>query len=547
MRSGSESAQPGARIAKSVWMNVLVRAVDSGFAAIAVVDPQWNVQYANATFGEITGYSAEEVDGLNIAVLQSGHTPLDQYAKMNEALAAGCDWQGEFLNRRKDGTLYWDQTLITPIRNPDGSLGGYLILKQAVTARKNAEILAERASREMALMRERVARGSALHDEIVQRRTAALRSANERLTTTLNSAFDVILVLTSTCTIEFANEATTRLLGYRPEELLGITPGHFVDVQYVPRLERALTQVLETGVPQQVQGLCVHRDGHAIECDFALTQVAGGSGVVCSIRDITTLKTSEKLKDRFVSMVNHELRQPISILLLSVGKLQAYYERMSDDQRKTTVRQMHQQTQMMNELVESILDLTRLDTGTVVRNQQQIDVAAVGAAVMDEARSMADVKHISVTMNGFAASRLSMSGDLVDVKRIWRNLISNAIKYTPEGGAVAISYGEIAIEDGAATPVSLAIPDHCMGALPAGQYIVGSVQDTGYGIPPQDIDLLFGRFFRGWAAQSGMPGTGLGLALVRELLESYGGQIHVTSEVGSGSTFTFIVPATVLA
>jgi len=140
----------------------------------------------------------------------------------------------------------------------------------------------------------------------------------------------------------------------------------------------------------------------------------------------------------------------------------------------------------------------------------------------------------------------TLMGEAVDFRIIWRNLLGNANKYTPKGGAIDAYMGcATKTEDGSITaepPLfaeGLAAPDK----LPPGRYLVGQVRDTGPGIPPEDRDQLFTRFVRGWAQNSSIPGTGLGLPLVRDILSAYGGEIAVHSEPRAGSTFSFWLPA----
>ena len=124
---------------------------------------------------------------------------------------------------------------------------------------------------------------------------------------------------------------------------------------------------------------------------------------------------------------------------------------------------------------------------------------------------------------------------------MWRNLIGNAIKYTPEGGEIEVRLASYTKASEGITS-SLEPIDGLTEDLPLGDYAIGQVKDTGHGISSDDINSLFTRFYRGWAKTSQIPGTGLGLALVRELLKIHGGDIRVESELGKGSTFTFWIP-----
>jgi signal transduction histidine kinase len=131
---------------------------------------------------------------------------------------------------------------------------------------------------------------------------------------------------------------------------------------------------------------------------------------------------------------------------------------------------------------------------------------------------------------------LHVTGDYMDFTRIWRNLLSNAIKYTPEQGRVVVRLGCLCKEENAEEAAWLELARRYRPC------VVGQVEDNGHGIQPEDLENLFRRFHRGWAKYSNIPGTGLGLPLVRELLTIYGGDIHVDSRPDEGSIFTFWIP-----
>jgi signal transduction histidine kinase len=134
-----------------------------------------------------------------------------------------------------------------------------------------------------------------------------------------------------------------------------------------------------------------------------------------------------------------------------------------------------------------------------------------------------------------------VAADITDVARIWRNLLSNAIKYTPGPGTVRVFAGYVTL-DAAQQVIASSLPRDCLivpASLAAGKWVAGVVQDTGRGIPESDQPHIFARFYRGEAALTSIPGTGLGLSLVHELLENYEGAITLRSQPGSGSTFVF--------
>ncbi|NOR52012.1 MAG: PAS domain S-box protein, partial [Gammaproteobacteria bacterium] len=128
----------------------LYRAIEQSPSVVTITDTNGVIEYINPKFTELTGYSQEEVIGGSPNILKSGETPAEEYGKLWEALSTGHEWRGEFHNRKKDGTLYWESALISPIRNADGEVTHYLAVKEDITERKRREEEVEERNRELA-------------------------------------------------------------------------------------------------------------------------------------------------------------------------------------------------------------------------------------------------------------------------------------------------------------------------------------------------------------------------------------------------------------
>lgn len=233
-------------------------------------------------------------------------------------------------------------------------------------------------------------------------------------------------------------------------------------------------------------------------------------------RQKTELERLDRLKSTFTLTVAHELRAP-------VAAIQSYLRLILDgyiapeDQAKYLAR-AERRAQAQLELVNDLLDLARLQDPDVLPEAESVHLDQVLAEVLDAMAANADEKGIRVTSE-VATDLPPVSVSAGHAKQLWTNLISNAIKYTPDGGEVQVSLVE---SDGT---------------------LVGSVTDTGIGIAEDEIPLLFEEFYRSKAAKKHTQmGTGLGLAIVKRILDTYGGTIAVESEAGQGSTFTFELP-----
>ncbi|MBN1642866.1 MAG: hybrid sensor histidine kinase/response regulator [Anaerolineae bacterium] len=233
-------------------------------------------------------------------------------------------------------------------------------------------------------------------------------------------------------------------------------------------------------------------------------------------RQKAALEHLDRVKSTFTLTVAHELRAP-------VAAIQSYLRLILDgyiapeDQRKYLER-AERRAEAQLELINDLLYLARLQDPDIQPEQEPVALDGVLGDVLDAMTANAAQKRIEIT------STVDPTIPVVNMnarhaKQLWTNLISNAIKYTPEGGAVQVSL-------------------HVQG-----KSLVGAVSDTGMGIPADEVDLIFEEFYRSKAAKAQTQmGTGLGLAIVRRILQTYGGSIEVTSKPGEGSTFRFHLP-----
>jgi signal transduction histidine kinase len=250
------------------------------------------------------------------------------------------------------------------------------------------------------------------------------------------------------------------------------------------------------------------------------------------------------MKNEFISMVNHELRTPITSTLLAVQMVHNYFDQMTPEKAKEKLEQCIEQIGNLREVVNGIMDLSEVEAKERKRGTVQVSVADSLEKVANDLRPDALKKKQNLSLN-ISDERFIVTGSSLDFTRIWRNLISNAIKYTPAEGNITVRLTRLrkSNENGfAQSNLAEAAAIEPLLDLKGSDYMIGQVQDDGYGIKAQDMPGLFERFNRGWAKNSDIPGTGLGLALVRELLNIYDGDIHVSSEVDEGSIFTFWIP-----
>jgi two-component system phosphate regulon sensor histidine kinase PhoR len=242
------------------------------------------------------------------------------------------------------------------------------------------------------------------------------------------------------------------------------------------------------------------------------------SGVVAVLHDVTKEKEIARMKSDFVSNVSHELKAPLASIRAYTEML-VEGEARNETEAKEYLHVVASETDRMTHLIESILNLSRLESGLVPVNKADLAVTEILRDVADVMTPQAVQKHIRLEAD-LSPVFFRVHGDRDMLYQAVLNVVSNAIKYTPEGGQVRIS---TYLEDGA---------------------VVVEVADTGYGIPQEDAAKVFEKFYRSRHSAKAAKGTGLGLALVKHVVDVvHGGRVALESNVGKGSIFRLYLPA----
>jgi heavy metal sensor kinase len=223
----------------------------------------------------------------------------------------------------------------------------------------------------------------------------------------------------------------------------------------------------------------------------------------------------ERLR-RFTADASHELRTPLTAMR-SVGEV-ALRKPLDASAYRDVIGSMLEEVDRLTRLVESLLTLTRADSGKIQLTPENFDLKALAGNVIDQLRVLADEKQQDLTLR--APSAIHATGDSALLRQALTNLIHNAIKYTPHGGAISVE----------------------LKAANSGQAII-EVRDSGPGSPAAHRDRIFDRFYRVDASRSREEGgVGLGLAIARWAIEANGGRIRLASDRGSGSVFQVLLP-----
>lgn len=374
----------------------------------------------------------------------------------------------------------------------------------------------------------------------VAERTEELRAERDRTQAILESLGEAVVVVDARQTIQYVNPAFTRLTGYARHEAEGQKVHWWRALYHSTQAFDQLVYAVYNGEVRTGEVVGRRADGTLYDAMLTVAPLfdpgSSLSGFVGVSRDITPLKEADRLKDQFVSNVSHELRTPLSVITMTVGNLDMLYDRLDDRRRREMIRDLRTQARLLNELIGDILELSRIDSQRGPVEWTTLDLTRLVRAECEKQRAMAEEKGHTMILD--LEEAVAVQGNERQLGQVVRNLINNAIKYTPPGGQITCTCRVLSPAFGLARadwPGSEQLEKGVWAAL--------SVRDTGVGIAAEHLPHIFERFYR-VEMQSNVPGTGLGLSIVKGLVELHHGYVGVASIPGQGSTFAVYLPMT---
>ncbi len=344
----------------------------------------------------------------------------------------------------------------------------------------------------------------------------------------LASVADGVVVTDVSNRIEFVNESALKILGVDEEDILGQALDAFAQrfgktaavwIQTIRSWSENPASYQETGTYAEQLTL---DDGRIIFVNLAPV-VADGEfiGTVSIIRDITYEVEVDRLKSEFVATVSHELRTPMTSIRGYVDLLMMGAAGALNENQQHFLEIIKENTVRLNVLVNDLLDVSQIEAGKVALEIQPVHLPDLAHTVVDEVQQRSVQEQKPIHFHVEAEDDLpAAAGDPDRVRQILANLVENAFRYTPEDGSVTIRIHR-----------------------PNEDFLQVDVEDTGIGIAPEDQERIFERFYRGeHPFVLATAGTGLGLALTRQLVNMHQGEIWVQSVLGQGSTFSFTIP-----
>ncbi|MFQ5492591.1 MAG: ATP-binding protein [Candidatus Dojkabacteria bacterium] len=363
------------------------------------------------------------------------------------------------------------------------------------------------------------------------------RSEQERNRTEafLTSIRDGVIVIDSNKRIVLANPAAEKMLGGKKKEMIGKSvleavtaigkdkKGNFMKLDKLP-----IIRAFESGESRESEYYLSGAEGQRFPVGSSVAPVKDGDKVVGAVevvRDITKQKEIDLAKSEFVSMVSHQLRTPVTTLNWYSEMILEGAEGSMDEEKIQYVHEIQRATQRMLDLINALLNVSRIELGTIPITPEETDIVEMARTVISEHRPGIDKKRINLTEN-FAENLPKMMLDPKIMRMVFNNLLSNSIKYTPEEGSITVDM-YLDKKDG------------------QDEHLMFKISDTGMGIPEEQKDRIFEKMFRADNIKElDVDGTGLGLYITKSVLEKFGGRVWFESELHKGSTFYVSIPIT---
>jgi PAS domain S-box-containing protein len=342
--------------------------------------------------------------------------------------------------------------------------------------------------------------------------------------------------------ILFTNPSFERMLGWKQQEVVGkklieVAPLVTDEGEPIPPQERIVSQTLQTGeltryTDKKVSYLT--KSGEKLPVSITVSPIIVNGAVTGAIevfRDITKETEIDKAKTEFVSLASHQLKTPLSAINWYSELLLSQESGTLNQQQQDYLAEITSGSKRMVDLVNALLNVSRLELGTFSIEPAMVEILPIVRSVLDELKSEIDAKDLTLHEKHDTLPAISADPNLTRI--VVQNILTNAVKYTPQGGSVTVRL--LKAQKGSTVATKTIEADS----------ILYSVTDTGYGIPKKQQSKIFTKLFRADNVQEkDTDGTGLGLYIIKSILDSFGGAIWFESAENKGTTFYITIPLT---
>ncbi len=477
-------------------------AIEQSSLSILITDTDGNIEYVNPKFSEVTGYSYEEAIGKNPRILKSSYHDNQFYVDLWTEIKSGKTWRGELCDKKKDGSLYWENAIISPVIDEHGNITHFVGIKEDITAKKE------------------------LNDKL-------LRSEEEFRSVWENSV-DAMRLIDEDGIIINVNQAFCKMFDLTKEELIGKTfDVCYTKGDYVSKFkERYITNSIPRNVEAQIE-LYNHKK-FWVEVTNSKIEIKDNPPMLLSIfRDITDKKKimneliaakekaeeMNRVKSHFFATMSHELRTPFVGIM---GFAELLYDEIENQEHKEMAGRIIQASKRLTNTLNQILNMTKLEFDKQELYITNFDAVQILEDVYLQFEKTAKIKNLEFRRN-IKHDSFFINSDEKLVSEILINLVNNAIKYTDKGSVEITANKKV---------------------KKGKKYFVVEVKDTGIGIPKEKQEIIWEDFRQASEGTSRKyEGTGLGLSIAKRFAEAIKANLYLKESVPNvGSVFVLEIP-----
>lgn len=494
---------------KKLDIDILSKVLDATNTGIVITDnllPDNPIIYCNPAFEEISGYTREEIIGHNCRFLQGKDRGQDSRSTIAEAIANGENCQVEIRNYTKSGKLFWNELYISPVKDNNGIVTNFIGIQNDVTLRKKSQLELEMSQADM--------------EKKVEDRTRMLKESQEYLKSIVETIRESLLVMDKNYQILSANNHFLNTFKVSINETKGKILYDLGNGQWnIPELKVMMEEILPTNNPvldYEVEHDFPHigkklmlLNAHRIELEGQYKD-----WILLAIEDITERRAIQQRKDDFLSIASHELKTPLTTIVGYMQMMQRLMPDNASDKFKNIVDKTGKYVHRLNQLLAELLDVSRIQTGNIELHREPFDFDKMLVETIEGIKTATPKRSIDL----IGKTGIIYNGDESHLVQVLSNLLSNALKYSPEDTAVTVQVNSIS------------------------DFIKVSITDKGMGIGHDEQSKIFDRFYRVGEVQRHFPGMGIGLYICQQIITNHGGTIWVESEKQKGSVFSFTLP-----
>ncbi|MDD4062389.1 MAG: ATP-binding protein [Candidatus Pacebacteria bacterium] len=501
-----------------------------------VVNPLHLILEANPFFTKLSGYEEIDIIGSSIEDFFLEKKEINLFKK--KILSSRDDKnEVELTFTKKDGEQFPVSVSTFVRKDKKGKIFGYFLTIVDITDSKNfkerIDSVVSEKTKELESKNKEVAESRLALMNILEETDEAWKNAEEEKEKTASiiaNFTDGLLVFDKNDCLDMGNPKAEKFLRTNLEKLVG----KYLKDLNGSDLVKAIVQVLlkneafQKDKKSSAKVKAAHReevktgDGQTLEVS-AVPIIADKTsiGTLVSLHDITREKMIEAMKSEFVSIAAHQLRTPLSGIKWTIRMLvDGDLGKISKDQ-KEMLEKTYESNERMIHLVNDLLNVSRIEEGRYVHKPEMVDISKIIEPLAESYKMESERREIKLKLDIVKKKNLTVAADVEKITLVAQNLLENALKYTPKGGEITFS-------------VKHKVKDN---------KIEVSVKDSGVGIPKDQQARLFTKFFRAAnVVRMEVEGSGLGLFICKNIVESHGGEIWFKSEENKGSTFYFTLP-----